>query len=99
MVSDQQRPSEPVALCTVVIQGRPLTVWLTDASGDEALLPLSARREKLAELIRQGEIAGVAPEYLSADREILQALDRYLSEHGDLLATPAIDPVRPARSP
>ncbi len=83
------KANEPVALCTVRVGGRNSTVWLCDPADGSPPLPLSVRRARLAEVIREAEASGADPESLAAERTILQALDAYIREHGDPFASNA----------
>lgn len=76
----------PIALCTVCIHGRSSTIWITDPADGSPPLPLSRRREKLAEALVRCEQDGVDPEIIAADKQILQALDEFIAFHGDLFA-------------
>src|SRR5262245_24671321 len=88
----------PIPLCTVRIRGRNSTVWLFDPPDGSPPLPLSVRRARLAELIRQGEEAGVDPEYTAADRQTPQALDNFIAQYGDICGPenpPSLGPAEP----
>ena len=82
----------PIPLCTVCVHGQTSTIWLFDPPDGSPPLPLSVRRTRLAELIRQGEETGIDPEYLGADRQTLQALDDFIARYGDIFAPTPLPP-------